>query len=44
MFDLYRSCSKYKKIILSLESKVNDMKVELDKVKNLASNKYETLG
>lgn len=44
MFDLYRSYSKYKKIILSLESKVDDMKVELDKVKNVASNKCETLG
>lgn len=32
-----------KKIVLPLESKANDMKIKLDKVKNSTCNKCETL-
>lgn len=35
-------CSKQKKIILSLENKANDTKVELEKVKKSAWNKCQT--
>lgn len=38
---LSRICSKQNKIILSLEIKANDTKVELDKVKNSACNKCQ---
>lgn len=40
---LSRTCSKQKKIILSLESKANDMQLELHHVKNSTCNKCKTL-
>lgn len=39
---LSRICLKQKEIILPIESKANDMKVELDKIKNLACNKCQS--
>lgn len=36
-----RTCSNKKKIIFSLESKANDTKVELDKVKNSTCKKFK---
>lgn len=40
-FKLSRKSSKQKKIIITLESESNDMKVELDQVKNPACNKCQ---
>lgn len=39
---IFKTCSKQKKIMLSLESKANDMKVERPSQK-LSCNKCETL-
>lgn len=39
----FRKCSKQKKIVLSLESKVNDMKMKLYQVKNPICNTYQSL-